>query len=120
MCSEVDAYIANLARADHRAALTALRQQLRALLPDHTEVISYKMPGFRAPSGAMTAGYASFARHCGYYPHSGQIIAQFPAECAPFKSTKGALQFTPEHPLPADLVAKLVAARLSEIATRGR
>ncbi len=122
MSAEVDAYLADIPDPAHRAALQALRTTLKRLLPDHVEVISYVIPGFRqpGPNGKMVAGYAAFTRNCGYYPHSGAIIPQFAADLAGFKTTKGAIQFTPDHPLPDTLVARLVAARQAEIATRGR
>ena len=118
----VDAYLAALPRPDHRAALEALRARLRVLLPDHEECLSYAMPGFRQPGagGKMVAGYASFAKNLGFYPHSGSIIGQFPEETAGFRTSKGGLLFTPDHPLPDALLAKLVAARQAEIATKTR
>jgi uncharacterized protein YdhG (YjbR/CyaY superfamily) len=113
----VEAYLA--ARPpDQRAALQDLRAQLRALLPDHIECLSYAMPGFRAPGpkGKMVAGYAGFARNCGFYPHSGNIIPQFAADLTGFKTTPGAVQFTPDHPIPLPLLEKLVRARQAEVA----
>ena len=113
----VDAYIA--ARPpDQRAALQALRTALKTLLPDHIECLSYAMPGFRAPGakGKMVAGYAGFARNCGYSPHSGTIIPPLAADLAGFHTTPGAVQFTPDHPIPLPLLKKLVRARQAEIA----
>jgi uncharacterized protein YdhG (YjbR/CyaY superfamily) len=120
--ADVDAYLAALPRADHRAPLTALRARLKALLPDHVECLSHAMPGFRQPrpQGKMVAGYASFARNLGYYPHSGSIVGQFPDLTAGFKTTQGAISFTPEHPLPDALLTRLIAARQAEIAATGR
>ncbi len=122
MSTEIDAYIAAIPEPAMRQALTKLRTHLRALLPDHIECLSYAMPGFRQPGkkGRMVAGYAAFARNCGYYPHSGNIVPQFAAELSGFKTTPGAIQFTPGHPIPADLIARLVAARRAEIAAKGR
>lgn len=119
MTAEVDAYLAALP-PDQRAALSALRAQLRALLPDHLEVMSYAMPGFRqpGPKGRMVAGYAAFARHLGLYPHSGSIIPQI--DCTPFKTSKSGVLFTPDQPLPAALVARIVTLRQEEIAAKGR
>ncbi|NBZ88740.1 iron chaperone [Stagnihabitans tardus] len=119
--SDVDAYISALPE-DQTQALTRLRAILKARLPDHLEVISYKMPGFRqpGPKGRMVAGYAAFARNCGYYPHSGTVIPQFPDLTAAFKTTPGAISFTPSHPLPEPLVLALVEARLAEIAQTGK
>jgi uncharacterized protein YdhG (YjbR/CyaY superfamily) len=112
-----DAYLA--ARPDdQRACLQALRDQLSCLLPGAEEVISYAMPGFRIGK-TVIAGYAGHARNCGYYPHSGNIIPAFDAELTVLglRHTPGAISFTPAHPLPADLVARLVAARLAETGT---
>jgi uncharacterized protein YdhG (YjbR/CyaY superfamily) len=119
MTAEVDAYLAALP-ADQRAALASLRDQLRALLPGHAEVMSYAMPGFRqpGPKGRMVAGYAAFARHLGLYPHSGSVIGRI--DCAPFRTSKSGILFTPGQPLPAALVARIVALRQEEIAAKGR
>lgn len=121
MSSEVDAYITALPM-DQAQALTRLRGLIKAHLPDHPEVMSYKMPGFRqpGPGGRMVAGYAAFARNCGFYPHSGTIIGQFPALTQGFKTTPGAISFTPARPLPQDLVLALIEARLAEIARSGK
>lgn len=110
-----DAYLASRP-ADQRAALATLRAQLTALLPAAEEVMSYAMPGFRI-GRSVVAGYAGFARNCGFYPHSGNIIPAFVAELTAlgFHHTAGAIRFTPGRPLPADLIARLVAARLAEI-----
>ncbi len=119
MSAEVDAYISAL-NPDQAQALTRLRGIIAARLPDHLEVISYKMPGFRqpGPKGRMVAGYAAFARNCGYYPHSGNVIAQVPHEG--FKTTPGAISFTPARPLPEALILALIEARLAEIARTGK
>lgn len=120
MSAEVEAYLARLPD-DQRAALEALRGVIKARLPDHIECLSYAMPGFRQPGkkGKMVAGYAAFAKNCGYYPHSGNILPQFAAELAGWKTTPGALQFTPARPLPEALVHRLIDARLAEIAATG-
>lgn len=117
MSAEVDAYIAGLPPA-FQTALTALRQLLRGLLPDHVECLSYAMPGFRAPGpkGKMIAGYAAFARHCGLYPHSGTIIPQI--DCTPFKTSKSGVLFAPDTPLPAELVTRIIRARQAEVAAK--
>jgi uncharacterized protein YdhG (YjbR/CyaY superfamily) len=115
MTSEVDNYIAALPAAQ-AAALKDLRDMLRRLLPEATEQMSYAMPGFR--QGKMVAGYAAFARQCGFYPHFGSVIPGFAAELdrLGFRHTKSGVNFTPDQPLPPDLVARIVAARLDEIA----
>ena len=109
-----DAYLATLP-ADQRALLGQMRRQLAALLPQATEVISYAMPGYRIGK-RVVAGYAGFARHCGFYPHSGGIIPGFGREldALGFRHSKSGVLFTPAKPLPPDLLARIVAARLAE------
>jgi uncharacterized protein YdhG (YjbR/CyaY superfamily) len=111
----VDAYLAALP-PDQRAALANLRSRLAALLPGHLEVMSYAMPGFRqpGPKGRMVVGYAAFARHLGLYPHSGTVIPLI--DCAPFKTSKSGVLFTPDQPLPDPLLHRIIAARQAELA----
>jgi len=104
--------------ADQRAALQALRAVIRTHLPQAEECICYAMPGFR--QGKMVAGYAAFARHCGFYPHSGAIIPQLLADCTGFKTSKSGVLFTPGKPLPTALVHKILDLRLAEIAAKTR
>lgn len=119
MTAEVDAYIA-ACRPDQAAALTELRGRLADLLPDHIECMSYAMPGFRAPGtkGKMVAGYAAFAQHLGLYPHSGSVIPKL--DCGRFKTSKSGVLFTPEVPLPQDLLERIIRARQAEIAAGAR
>lgn len=115
MSGDVDAYIVALP-PDQRQALTDLRLRLKTLLPDHLECISYAMPGFRqpGPKGRMVAGYAAFAKHLGLYPHSGSVIPQI--DCTPFKTSKSGVLFTPDHPLPDQLLEQIIRTRQAEIA----
>lgn len=116
---EVEAYLDALP-PDQRAALLALRDLLRTLLPDHAEVMSYAMPGFRqpGPKGRMIVGYAAFKVHLGLYPHSGNIIPNI--DCTPFQTSKSGVLFTPALPLPAGLVTAIVRARQAEVAAMRR
>lgn len=114
MSGEVDAYIAALP-ADQRDALTALRARLKSRLPDHLEVMSYAMPGFRqpGPKGRMVVGYAGFARHLGLYPHSGSVIPKI--DCTPFKTSKSGVLFTPDRPIPDALLEAILHTRQAEL-----
>ena len=46
---------------------------------------------------------------------SGSVTAELAAELADYTTTKGAVSFAVDEPLPADLVKRLVDARLAEI-----
>lgn len=99
--------------ARQRAALQRLRRTIKAAAPDAEEVISYRMPAFR--QGRMLVYYAAFKDHCSLFVGSDKVRREFAAELRPFKAGKGTLQFTPETPIPAGLVKKIVKARLAEI-----
>ncbi len=111
----VDAYI-SAQPAQYGAALTALRAILHDILPDHIEVMSYAMPGLRAPQkgGKMIIGYAAFAKHVGLYPHSGSVIEKI--NCAPYKTSKSGITFAPDHLPPRALIAAIIAQRQHELA----
>jgi uncharacterized protein YdhG (YjbR/CyaY superfamily) len=115
MTTGVDTYLARLP-PDQRDALQPLRALLKTHLPNHIEVISYAMPGFRqpGPKGRMVAGYAAFTRHLGLYPHSGTVIPHI--DCTPFKTSKSGVLFTPENPLPDALVLRILKLRQAELA----
>ncbi len=62
----------------------------------------------------MVAGYAAFARHLGFYPHSGNVIGQI--DCRPFRTSRSGVLFTPERPLPEALLRAIVESRQAELA----
>jgi uncharacterized protein YdhG (YjbR/CyaY superfamily) len=116
--ASVEAYLAALPEAS-RVALEGLRAAIRAAAPDATEVISYQMPAFRN-DGRLLVSYAAFSKHCSLFPMSLQVVADLRAELAAFDVEKGTIRFRPDQPIPAELVAKVVRARIVENAARGR
>jgi uncharacterized protein YdhG (YjbR/CyaY superfamily) len=116
--ADIDTYLAAVSDPAQRGALSALRVTIRSILPDTTETISYAMPGFRQAGrkGKVVIGFASFARHCGVYPHSGGIIPQMAGELADWQTSKSGVLFTPDHPVPDALIARIIELRLEEIA----
>ena len=115
MSEAVEVYLSRLP-ADQQTALRHLRATLIRLLPNHIEVMSYAMPGFRQPgrNGKMVIGYAAFTHRLGLYPHSGSVIPQI--DCTPFKTSKSGVLFTPSHPLPEALIKTILTARQAELA----
>jgi uncharacterized protein YdhG (YjbR/CyaY superfamily) len=51
--------------------------------------------------------YAAYKAHLGFYPTNAPI-AEFAAELAPYKTSKGAVQFPLDKPLPKGLIKKIV------------
>lgn len=115
----IDAYLAAVPDPAAKKTLSALRAQLKKLLPKATETISYQMPAFKV-DGSTVAGFAFFKHHCGYYPFSGSVVPALESELDGYTTSKSGVTFPPDQPLPAKLVKKLVQARLAEIATRAK
>src|SRR6266542_545881 len=103
----VDEYMARVP-AKFRTALQRLRKTIKAAAPDAEEIISYQMPAFR--QDGMLVYYAAFKDHCSFFVASAGLRHQLSAELKPFETGKGTLRFTPERPLPADLVTRIVKA----------
>jgi uncharacterized protein YdhG (YjbR/CyaY superfamily) len=111
----VDAYLAETPD-DHRAALQAVRGTIVAAVPEAVELISYGMPAFKY-RGKWLVSYASFKAHCSIFP--GATTHNYRDELTDFTLGKGTIQFTPDHPLPEDLVTRIVRDRAAMIDAGG-
>lgn len=107
----IDDYLEGLP-ADKRAALEKLRQTIRAAAPKAEECVSYQIPAFR--QNGVLVGFGATAKHCAFFPFNSTTVAAHKAELKGYDTSKGAIRFQPEKPLPAALVRKLVKARLAE------
>lgn len=106
----IDEYIAACPE-DVQATLQAARATIRAAAPDAEERISYAMPAF-ALNGNLVY-FAALKHHIGFYPTPSGIEA-FQQETAAYVSTKGALRFPIDQPLPMDLISRIVTFRVAE------
>ena len=105
-------YLAALSE-DKRAALEQLRETIRAAAPGAEERISYGLAAFRL-DGRMLVGYGATAKHCAFYLMSSSTVEAFKDDLRGYDTSKGTIRFQPDEPLPADLVQKLVEARIAE------
>ena len=103
--------------ADQRMALQTLRETIAAVAPEAEEAISYGMPAFRYRGRALVA-YAAFKAHCSLFPMSAALIEAHHDELSAFATAKGTLHFTPENPLPRDLVELIVRERMAQTDAR--
>jgi len=110
--AEIDAYLDGL-EEPKRSTLEQLRRDILAVVPEAEQCISYAMPAFRV-DGKVIAGFAAFDHHLSYLPHSGSVFPELADELASYRKSTGALRFPVDQPLPASLVAKLVAVRLRQ------
>ncbi len=109
---EIDDYLARLDEPK-RSTLQQLRQTILKTVPEAEEGISYGVPAFRL-NGRVIAGFAAFKAHLSYLPHSGSVLPALNIEVADYKSSKGALQFPIDAPLPKSLVERLLSVRIAQ------
>ena len=111
--AEVDAYLAALDEP-RRSTLEQLRSTILDVVPDAEQGMSYGSPAFTV-DGKRIAGFASFATHLSYLPHSGSVTSQLAGELAGYSVSKGAFRFPVDAPLPEPLVRRLIEVRLDEV-----
>jgi len=109
--NEVDEYI-NSFSAEVQERLTAIRNVIRELAPEATERICMRMPTYDL-NGKWLVHFAAFKKHIGFYPQP-EGIAAFKEKLAGYKTSKGAVQFPLNKPLPIDLIREIVNFRVDE------
>jgi uncharacterized protein YdhG (YjbR/CyaY superfamily) len=110
--TRIDEILAGLP-ADQRAALQHLRETIAATAPEAVEAMSYGAPAFRYRDHPLVS-YSAARSHCAFYVMSPEVIVAHEAALKGFDTSKGTIRFTPDKPLPDDLVARIVRARMAE------
>lgn len=111
---EVTAHLAKVPQPQ-KATLESLRKTILEIIPEAEEVISYGFPGYRL-DGKIICGFDAFKNHCSFFPHSSLVIPELEKELVNYKTSKGALQFAIDKPLPKSLVNKLIKTRIRLLA----
>jgi uncharacterized protein YdhG (YjbR/CyaY superfamily) len=109
----IEDYLARVSE-DQRRALEELRNAIRAIVPGAEEGFSYGLPAFRVEGRPLVA-YGASKKHCSLYPMSPAVIEQLKDDLRSFETSKGTIRFSPEDPLPDDLVRKVVEARIADL-----
>ena len=91
--------------------LRKLRATIKKAAPQATEVLSYGMPAYKL--NGMLVWFGPHTRHIGFYPRA-LGIAAFKKELSGYKSSKGAVQFPMDEPLPLSLVTEIIKFRVKE------
>lgn len=106
----VNKYISNLP-VEQQIALERVRQIIKNTVPEAQEYLSYKMPAYHFHG--MIGGFAAFKNHCSFFPWDSKTIDVFKDELTGFKTSAGTIQFTPEKPLPEELLQKILRYRVA-------
>lgn len=101
---------------DVQSILEKIRQSIREAVPEAEETISYRMPAFKL-NGRILVYFAAFRRHVGLYPPA---PTEFKSEVSKYEGPKGNLKFPVDHPIPYDLVTRIVLFRKKSILDRNK
>lgn len=112
---DVEAWFDRLPQ-DQRTALLALREQIRALVPEASEKISYGVPTF-VLDGSLVALNASKSG-LSLITMRPDLLSDMSDRLEGVKWSGSTLRFTPGKPLPDDLVRAVIEARVEQ--NRGR
>ncbi len=108
---DIDSYIA-LFPQPVQERLQQMRQTILEAAPEVQETISYRMPTFKL-RGKNLVHFAAYPNHIGFYPAPSGIEA-FKPQLAGYKTSKGAVQFPLQQPIPLQLVRQIVEFRVQE------
>jgi len=107
----IDEYIKN-SPDNVRKRLILIRQIVKKAAPKAEETINYRMPAFKM-NGKYLVFFAGFNKHIGFYP-TPSAIPKFRNELSKYKTSKGAIQFPLDKPLPVSLITRIVKFRVKE------
>lgn len=91
--------------------LKQIRHTIRMVAPNAKETIKYQMPTFTMNGNLVH--FAAFKNHIGLYP-TPSAIGKFKADLSKYQSTKGAVRFPLDKPIPYGLIKKIVRFRVKE------
>ena len=89
---------------DIQPLLNQVRDTLRNALPNAEERISWKMPTYWCKNNIIH--FAAFKNHIGLYPGD-KAVEHFSEKLTVYKTSKGAIQFPYNKPLPLQLITEI-------------
>src|SRR3954447_24753645 len=108
--SSIDEYILQFP-PEVQEILANLRNVIKESAPEAVEKISYQMPTFALHGNLVH--FAAYQKHIGFYPAASGIAA-FTDKLLEYKTSKGAVQFPIDKPLPYELIKEIVRFRVDE------
>ena len=97
---------------DRVGALLALRAAILDAVPEPAEErYSYGIITVNHQGGVV--GYGATDRHCALYVMDPPLVARLMPELTGFDASGGTIRFQPDHPLPDDLVQRIVTERVA-------
>jgi len=108
---DIDGYIEGFPSGT-QSLLQKMRRTIQKAAPMATEAISYRIPTFLFHGSLVH--FAAYAHHIGFYPTSSGV-SSFRKELASYKTSRGAIRFPLNQPLPLGLITRIVRFRVWEV-----
>jgi uncharacterized protein YdhG (YjbR/CyaY superfamily) len=112
----MDEYLDGLPQ-EQRDSLQRVRAVVKRVAPDAEEGVSYGMPAYLY-AGSPLLGFRAAKKHLSVFPFSPAAVEAVKDRLEGFDLSKGTIRFTPDRPVPEDVLADLIRARKAEIEAR--
>lgn len=107
----IDEYIKKFS-PEVQKILQKIREIIKTVIPEGIETIKYQIPTV-VWNQKNLIHFGAFKHHIGLYP-TPSCIKKYEKELAPYKKTKGAIQFPMEN-VPFPLIKKIISFRKQSI-----
>lgn len=111
--SQIDDYL-DTVTPEQRKAIQYIRDMVKKLVPDATDGWSYAMPTIKYRGHGLVA-FMAYAHHIGFYPFGSAPIEGVKDQLTNYKTSKGAVQFTIDKPLPDEALRQMIRIRAEQI-----
>jgi uncharacterized protein YdhG (YjbR/CyaY superfamily) len=109
--NSIDEYINSFSGLE-KERLIEIRNIINNIVPKETiEKISWSMPTFYLKGNLVH--FAGFKHHTGFYPGASGV-ENLKEKLKHYKTSKGAIQFSYDKPLPKELIEEIVTFRIKE------
>lgn len=108
----VDAYLFDFPE-DIRHLLQKVRSCIIEVVPEASEAIKYGIPTYVYHKQNLVH-FGGYRKHIGFYP-TPKVLMHFERQIVEYKSSKGAVQFPLDRPIPLELIAEMTLYRKTQV-----
>jgi uncharacterized protein YdhG (YjbR/CyaY superfamily) len=112
MDKKVQQYI-DKQKSPQKEILKKVRIVIQQSAPLAEEAMSYGVPAFKF-NGRLLVAYAAFKQHIGLYPEP-ETIQSFEKELKNYTTSKGAIQFGLDQPMPFNLIEQIIKYKYNKL-----
>jgi uncharacterized protein YdhG (YjbR/CyaY superfamily) len=109
---EVNAYLDALPEPK-KSTMLEVRDTIMQIEPRFEQVFAWRSPQFKL-NGKYVVGICAHKNHLTFSPQSQAVMQAHAKDLEGYVTAGSSFQFAIDKPLPKDLLAKLIAARLAE------